>query len=558
MECPQECSSSAFTGVASYSQLSAKATNQLLGSHTADIINKYENAVEVLNRVSGDSSFDLLYTISDILIYSQNLLNNFDASIDILSKYSEGLNKFSDEVIRNDTELLQQMLTNFWKTYSEEFMTKRWGALTHLADVTSQLADIKEMFSSENSINILNNLVRSKQFYKSLLTQLNRNILSMELYGIYMDLVLLAEAKLSYYSSDHTLFYPDSFYESDADKVQCIYSYKNLGETMKMLGIYFTYVTERIVSWLEKQSNQSLAVMNTIAPDTTTAYYDTNAPDTKNGNEEGSLWELLRCSNCSYPATKEQWMEAIDAFNVLESRLATSCLLRYEESLKSVLVASQNVIQAQISFTTPDNYNQIVSYVVNKKKLIEALIERYLTDDTLKYVCTESSELLKNVTVYLQLVAQSLKTETVEWQNNVNTWQYNVSKTYLNIVNSLFNLSYFLSTRQAFTNTISQIRMWKKPVVQVVPGVAITYNIANKDKLIKSVTSSVYTFLNYSAATTVKKTMSNNYAIIRSWIAENDKKLQALLNEWSTSLENFNYLLKIYLNTISLNVDVIR
>ena len=493
---------------------------------------------------------------------TKRLFSAINSFGNLMTSFSSELKMFKDDVVEADISLLRSVLLEFYYAYENNYKEVRNGAAKYLSDAITCSRDLSiEMLDCPSTFETFYD---AQWFYTSLSLSLNKCSLSIRTAVTYLLRVGKDEAM------PHNHHVPNSFHLNQPDAKICTELYSNILEIMKRITLVVAHIKQSVSYWLDENSNK---IASSVYENLAQVIWENNTDTiitndaTYNANETQlyvGLWELIGCQNCTSAndtgslINSTVWLNLIDSFNFPTIKLATNCLLNYEETL----LRAVNLTEQKIGIppyllsnnTVGDTFRELDAQQANISSLITFYLAGNITGmDTAK----KAKELLLLTSNNLVLMTNEWEKMTQVWLNDINYWQSGVSALYFSIINGVLSLSKFFSKSGQLPTQVSKMKIWYKPAISIDPIIDIDFDAINENSA-DNILSALQTFLERSAHSKANWTMANVYNTIYNSVLDVAAKTQTARNEWSNQQILVDVLLDEYVKSVNINDEFVR
>jgi hypothetical protein len=558
--CDLDCQTTDFVGSVSFSQISSQATDKLLGTLGDDILAKYIAATELANRMTPDAS--LIEYLSQLSSQSVLVTSYVRKVIALQELYSQGVAKFSDEVVRYDTTVLSDMLVRFVNLYTTNFASYRSIAVQRLATAVTLLQNLNSELtqpqpsSTHSKLEYFTDAADRQTFYAGIYALLGNCLYAVRQSLLYINLVVDNEHYLGTNS-------PKIFYTIPSTQVKCVSHYAFVTSVLQNLQKRLSFAYDRVFRWLQENIDSSASCAS--APSSTAESVTEATQSVANTGEPSDaipgMANLLACG------TTESESQVIYDWTNITSLLTTdivsditTCLNEYQTSLNNAYTAATTTLPDLPQLSATSALTAALAQLDSDNAKFTLAANSYISGNMTKQkLGTSLTALARNMSVDIDSISQSVTDMINQWQTNLTLWTSNITAVYTNIISTLSTLKIYLSNSESsliddvtLTGTISKLRMWCKPSIQLQPALKVIYaNDMNETfALVKKIQNF---FLQNTAKFQMTVTMSKILSYNTQQCQALSSQMQTMSSVWGSIKSDVSDLLTGYISKLVLN-----
>lgn len=520
--CSLSCKETVYSGSISFAQLSSQATNALLNVHSDEFTSRFQNAVDLANRLS-------YTTMANAANYWYNFTAMADAYYNSLEKFystsSQQIRKafqlFSTSVVKHDLDLLNDELTQFVNFYNTKYKFIRNVAAKYTQESIDCIGGVyMAMIESPESFENISDA----QWYSIRLSATVASCASSALVA-----VKNLQGAVSKELDNQYQFAPQNFYVNQSVASFCSDLYTDAIAILTAYCKQLHYISTTLSQWLSKTTAD-----NTL--------------------QFCGLWSMFNCTECNssvnYNLIKTYFTSGQQNAHVDMGDQVSQCLSGYEQILNIALLSvKQGVADVPIFQQSAYSVNSTSYWLYVNDNVLKAAISDMLTGtnsfmNSTNILMGIVSDLMFSMFITDNEYMLSLKA----WMLDITQWQSNITAIYASITDTIVSLSEIsLNNSVRFHAVINNVRMFQEPILNFGSNAEITFGFPNNHQTIFNDPTLFLASADNQISGSVNRNLKNGSALIEMSVGAlrasyNDLvAMQTTLNSFSQSyLTNYN------------------
>lgn len=520
--CSLSCKETVYSGSITFAQLSSQATNALLNVHSDEFTSRFQNAVDLANRLSYTTmanAANYWYNFTAMADAYYNSIENFYSTSS--QQIRRAFQLFSTSVVKYDLDLLNGELTQFVNFYNTKYKFIRNVAAKYTQESIDCIGGVY-MAMTESPKSFEN--ISDAQWYSTRLSAIVASCASSALVA-----VKNLQGAVSKELDNQYQFAPQNFYVNQSVASFCSDLYTDAIAILTTYCKQLHYIHTTLSQWLSR----------------TTA--DNTLPFC-------GLWSMFNCTECNssvnYNLIKTYFTSGQQNTHVDLGDQVSQCLSGYEKILNTALLSvKQGVADVPTFQQSAYSVNSTSYWMYVNDNVLKAAVSDMLTGtnsfmNSTNILVDIVSDLMLSMFVTDNEYMLSLKA----WMLDITQWQSNITAIYASITDNIASLSEIsLNNSVRFRAVINNVRMFQEPFLNFGSNAEITFGFPNNHQAIINDPTLFLASADNQISGSVNRNLKNGSALIEMYVGAlrasyNDLvAMQTTLNSFSQSyLTNYN------------------